>query len=76
MMITKLFTKFHCNVVITERLRSIFISKLYRMGKCFHSFGGQGRSKLLNKWGTTNWTITLNENEIVSNTTKKSEKIQ
>ena len=33
--ITKLFTKFHCNVRISSQLRSLFISKLHRMGKYF-----------------------------------------
>ena len=33
----KLFTHYHCNVVITDRLRSIFSSKLMRMGKAMQT---------------------------------------
>ena len=49
MVITKLFTKFRCNIKISSRLRSLFISKLYRMGKALHSLSGsQGKTKTLN----------------------------
>lgn len=72
--ITKLFTKFHYDVIITDRLRSLFVSKLYRMGKSFHSLGGSGRSRMLNKWRGTNWSITLTEKEIVPFANKKGKK--
>jgi len=72
--ITKLFMKYHCDARITDCLRSVFVSKLYRMGKCFHSLGGGGRPRLLNKWRITNWTVTLIEQEIIPFANKKGKK--
>ena len=75
MVITKLFTKFHCNVRISKRLRSLFISKLYRMGKTLHSLGGsQGKTKTLDKWRETNWVVNLEGDEIIPYPNKKGEK--
>ena len=48
--IVKVFTQYRCDVVITDRLRSIFKSKLYRMGRALQACGGTGRAKLINKW--------------------------
>ena len=31
--IAKVFAKYQCDVIVTDRLRSLFTSKLYRMGK-------------------------------------------
>ena len=40
--IVKLFT-YKCDVVITDRLRSLFTNKLMRMGKAIQAQGGPGR---------------------------------
>ena len=61
----KLFTHYHCNVVITDRLRSIFSSKLMRMGKAIQTRGGKERTKLLNKWKESKWVLELKENEFI-----------
>ena len=45
----KLFMHYHCNVVITDRLRSILLSKLMRMGKAMQTRGGKEWAKLLTK---------------------------
>ena len=75
MVITKLFTKFRCNIKISSRLRSLFISKLYRMGKALHSLSGsQGKTKTLNKWRETNWVVNLEGDEIIPYPNKKGEK--
>ena len=45
--ITKVFQMLHCNVVITDRIRSLFATKLHRMGNSLQSQGGsRGKSKL------------------------------
>ena len=61
----KLFTHYHCNVVVTDRLRSIFSSKLTRMGKAIQARGGKERTKLLNKWKESKWVLELKENEFI-----------
>ena len=38
--IVKLFTHYKCDIVITDRLRSLFTSKLTRMGKAIQTQGG------------------------------------
>ena len=71
MVITKLFTKFHCNV----EYQNFFISKLYRMGKKLHSLGGsQGKTKTLDKWRETNWVVNLEGDEVIPYPNKKGEK--
>ena len=75
MVIIKLFTKFCCNVRISNRLRSLFSSKLYRMGKTLYSLGGsQGKTKTLTKWKETNWVVNLEGDEIIPYPNKKGEK--
>lgn len=51
--ICKVFTRYHCDVVITDRLRSLFTSKLWRMGSALQRLGGSGRAKLMQKWKDT-----------------------
>ena len=63
--ISKVFTHYHCDVIITDRLRSLFTSKLWRMGKAFQSLGGTGRARQLKKWKDTAWMIELQENEVI-----------
>ena len=36
--ITKVFSKLHSDVIVTDRLRSLFVSKLSRMGKSIQSY--------------------------------------
>ena len=62
--IAKMFTTYKCDVAITERLRTLFAAKLWRMGKAISSLGGTARNKLYEKWKATHWTIELRENEI------------
>ena len=56
----KTFTKYRCDVVITDR------SKLWRMGKSLQECGGTGRKNQINKRKQTEWTVELNASEIVS----------
>ena len=74
--ITKVFSKLHSDVIVTDRLRSLFVSKLSRMGKSIQSLGGRQRSLLLEKWRGTNWSIELTNAEIVPLANKKGKKIQ
>lgn len=63
--IVKLFTHHKCNVIITDRLRSLFTMKLWRMGKSICSLGGKARSQVYAKWEKSKWTIQLHENEVI-----------
>lgn len=63
--IAKVFLKYKCDVVVTDRLRSVFVCKLQRMGRAIQRLGGYGRSKLLDKWKETKWNIELEKNEIL-----------
>ena len=69
--ITKLFSHYKCDVVITDRLRSLFTSKLTRMGKAIQGQGGPGRQKLLNKWKDSKWILELDQQEIVPTIRKR-----
>ena len=61
----RLFMHYHCNVVITDRLRSMFSSKLMRMGKAMQTHGGKERTKLLTKWKESKWVLEFKENEFI-----------
>ena len=54
------------NVMVTDRLRALFNSKLWRMGS-LQSLGGLGREKLLIKWKSTWWKLELAKDEIPNN---------
>jgi len=70
--ITKVFVKLRSNVIVTNRLRSVFMSKLSRMGKYLSLCGGRKRYEILDKWKDMNWVLTLNDNEIVPSCKKDS----
>jgi len=69
--IVKLFKHYHCDVLITDRLRNMFSAKLTRMGKAIQSVGGTSRTKLLNNWKQTKWLLELKDNEIVPTNRKR-----
>ena len=69
--IVKLFTHYKCDVVITDRLRFLFTSKLTRMGKSIQVQGGPGRKKVLEKWRESYWLLELKKNEIVPPSRKR-----
>ena len=71
--ISKSFTHHKCDVIITNRLRSLFTLKLWRMGKLISSSGGTARNKIYEKWKASKWTVHLYENEVVSTKKKKTE---
>ena len=65
--ITKVFQMLRCNVIITDRIRSLFTTKLHRMGSSLQMQGeGRGKSKLHEKWKQTDWVVELRKDEIVS----------
>ena len=67
----KTFAHHRCDVIISDHLRSLFTNKIFRMGKTMHALGGRGRAKQLEQWKETNWTINLNESEIVPKSRKR-----
>lgn len=69
--IVKLFTHYKCDVVITDRLRSLFTNKLIRMEKAIQAQGGQRRKKLLENWRESHWLLELKQNEIVPSIRKR-----
>jgi len=73
--IVKVFVRYRCDVIITDRLRNLFRSKLCRMGKTLQSRCGPARTKLIGKWKETTWTIELKGNEIVPSRKRKSEHV-
>ena len=68
--ICKTFTYHRCNVIITDRIRSLFANKLSRMGKAMYKLGGRGRATQIETWKGTTLTIDMKENEIVPNSKK------
>ena len=40
--IAKVFVRHRCDIVVTDRLRSLFKAKLWRMGKQLQNLGGTG----------------------------------
>ena len=69
--IVKLFTHYNCGVMITDRIRSLFQSKLTRMGKIISAQGGPGRQKIFEKWRKSHWLLKLQENEIMPSVRKR-----
>lgn len=63
--IVKLFNHYHCDAKITDRVRSVFMSKLTRMGKAIQILGGKERLKLQNKWKETKWLLELKGDEVI-----------
>ena len=69
--ICKTFTYHWCNVIITDRICSLFANKLSRMGKAMYKLGGRGRATQIKTWKGTTWTIDMKENEIVPKSKKR-----
>ena len=55
----KIFHKYRCDIMIKDRVRTLFSSKLWRMGKALQELGGTGRSKLLHKCKQSQWIVKL-----------------
>ena len=69
--ICKTFTHYKCDVVVSDRLRSLFTNKLMRMGRAMHKQGGRGRADQIDKWKETTWSLELHPNEIIPKTKKR-----
>ena len=69
--IFKTFTQYKCDVVITDRLRSLFTNKLMRMGRALQKQGGRGRADQIEKWKETTWSLVLEPNEIIPRSKKR-----
>lgn len=63
--IERVFRHYHCDVIITDRLRSLFTLKLWRMGKAIHGLGGTARSKKCEQWRESKWLLELYSDEII-----------
>ena len=63
--IIKVFRHHHCDVVITDRLRSLFTLKLWRMGKAIQGLGGTARKKKYDQWRASTWVVELKGEEII-----------
>ena len=70
--IVKLFNHYHCDVLITDRLRALLISKLARMGKAIQTAGGTGCAKSLDNWKETKWLLELKDTEIIPTNRKRN----
>ena len=63
--IIKVFRHSHCDVVITDRLRSLFSLKLWRMGNAIQGLGGLAWKRQYDKWKDLKWLIELVNEEVV-----------
>lgn len=64
--IAKTFATYNIDVVITNRIRAMFVAKLWRMGNKLVSLGGKGKENLLIKWKSTRWKVEIQEDEIAN----------
>ena len=62
--IAKTFAEYHINGIITNRIRTLFSSKLWRMGNKIVGSGGTSRENLLTKWKSVRWKIEFREDEM------------
>ena len=69
--IFKTFTQYKCDVVITDRLRSLFTNELMRMGRALQKQGGRGRADQIEKWKKTTWSLVLEPNKIIPRSNKR-----
>ena len=63
--IAKAFIHYYCDLIITDILRAMLSSKLWRMGKAIYSGGGMKSHNLKEQWKHTKWKIELNDDEVV-----------
>ena len=73
----KVFDVLRFNGIITDRIKSLFATKLHRMGNNLQSQdGGRGKHKLLEKWKQSVWVIELTKDEIpVASRKRQSESV-
>ena len=65
--IRKTFTHYSIPLDISDKLRSTFKSKLWRMGKALAKLGGPKRSQQLKKWQEGKdsiWVLSVDEGEV------------
>lgn len=57
--IAKTFFDHDITVAISDKIRSVFRSKLWRMGQCLSKLGGSKRQQQVNEWKDTIWPLTI-----------------
>ena len=62
--IMKVFAECGITVSISEKIRVMFRSKLWRMGQTLSKLGGTKRLNLLEKWKSTSWSFSIDLKEI------------
>ena len=64
-MIVKAFVHHRCDAIITDRLRAMFTSKLWRMAQAIRDGGGRRSHSVIERWKLTKWKIEFTDNEVV-----------
>ena len=74
--IMKVFTECGITVAISEKIRVMFRSKLWRMGQTLSKLGGTKRLNQLEKWKSTSWSFSIDLREINEELTSHKHKEQ
>ena len=64
--ICKVFTKYSIACDVTDQIRSVFKTKLWRMGRKLSQLGGTKRLKIIDAWKSTFWVLTIDEHKLAS----------
>ena len=65
-MITKTFREYNIPLAITDNIRNLFKSKLWRLGKCLSATGGKKRAQTLDGWKNSSWEFKVNKSEFTN----------
>ena len=63
--IVKAFVHHRCDAIITDQLRAMFTSKLWRMSQAIRDGGGRRSHSVIERWKLTKWKIEFTDNEVV-----------
>ena len=63
--IVKVFLQYRCDAIITDRLRAMFTSKLWRMSQGIRRGGGRRSHAVIERWKLTKWKIEFRDDELV-----------
>ena len=74
--IMKVFAECSITADISERVRVMFKSKLWRMGQALSKLGGTKRLNLLEKWKDTSWSFFIDTSEVNKQLTHRKHQLE
>ena len=74
--IKRVFKEYNISLDISDKTRSIFKSKLWRMGQSLSKLGGSKRKQRINQWKESDWIFSVDPKEVSHQFIKRKRQLE